>query len=305
MTIAAYMAACLYDPTDGYYATRPRLGADGDFITAPHVSQMFGELLGLWAVEIWSQMGSPRRLRLVELGPGDGTLMSDILRALRAVPACREACEIWLVDISEPLRAAQKRSLAPIELNWADSLEAVPSDIPAILISNELLDCFPIRQAVATAEGWRERLVGLDRQGALSFTLGPAPASSPGAVAAGRVFEWSDALAAFGTQVGAFLVRAGGAGVFIDYGREGPGFGDTLQALRDHAKVSPLDEPGHADLTAHVDFPAFLAAARRVGARTSAIATQADFLWSLGLGLRAKDLAARHPDQAAVIGPQV
>jgi SAM-dependent MidA family methyltransferase len=303
--IAEYMAACLHDPAEGYYATRPRLGAEGDFITAPHVSQIFGELLGLWAVAVWEEMGRPGHVRLVEMGPGDATLMSDVLRASRASPGFAAAKETWLVETSRPLRAAQEARLGNTGVRWARALAEIPVDAPIILLANELLDCLPIHQAVFTPRGWRERCVGLDGQGALAFTLGEKPAKDLGPGAPGEVREWSPALEDLGREVGARVVKTGGAALFIDYGRDTAGPGDTLQALRDHAKEGPLDHPGAADLTAHVDFPAFLAAARGAGAQTTAISSQGDFLRSLGVGLRAQRLTAARPDQAPVIARQL
>jgi len=305
MSVADYMDACLNDPAEGYYATRPRLGAEGDFITAPHVSQIFGELLGLWAVAAWEGLGRPPRVRLVEMGPGDGTLMSDVLRAGRASTAFTAARETWLVETSGPLRAAQRALLGDAEVRWASAIAEIPCDAPVIILANELLDCLPIHQAVFTPGGWRERYVGLDGRGALVFTLADEPTLDLAAGAVGEVREWSPALEDLGREIGALVAKAGGAALFIDYGRDEPGPGDTLQALRGHATEAPLDNPGAADLTAHVDLPAFLAAARDAGAETTAISTQGDFLWSLGIGLRAERLSAARPNQAAVIARQV
>lgn len=304
LSVADYMTACMHDPTEGYYATRPRLGESGDFITAPHVSQMFGELLGLWAAEAWVRLGRPGEVRLVEMGPGDGTLMADILRTICAAPEFQKACKVWLVETSAPLREAQASRLGEAGVFWAEGLEDIPHDAPAILIANELLDCLPIRQAVQTPGGWREHVVDLDAKGALTFALGDPPTRVLDPGTTGEVREWSEALEHLGRRVGAYLVAAGGVGLFIDYGRDGPESGNTLQALRSHTKVGPLETPGAADLTAHVDFPAFLDAARKEGAMTSAIATQGDFLCCLGIGLRAKALTAAHPDKAALIARQ-
>src|SRR5665213_2291557 len=200
MSVADYMTACLHDPCGGYYATRPRLGADGDFITAPHVSQMFGELLGLWAAEVWDQLGRPARARLVELGPGDGVMMTDILRAARTVPGFLAACEVWLMETSAPLRALQQTAMADTPVRWIESLDALPTDAPLIVLANEFLDCLPIDQAVLTAEGWMERRVGLDQTGGLAFQV--AGLASPGAGALGSVLESSNDLTAFGRTVG-------------------------------------------------------------------------------------------------------
>jgi len=312
MPISTFMELCLRDPEDGYYARRPRLGAEGDFITAPHVSQMFGELIGLWAAETWTRMGRPARLRLVELGPGDATMMSDVLRAARAAPDFLAASELWLVEGSAPLKAAQESALAdaPLAARWAEDWRGVPDDLPLIVIANEFLDCFPIRQYVRGEAGWRERRVALDGAGALAFQAVPPslhPAACPrlDAAPAGTVLETSSALADFGAVIGGTISRAGGAALFIDYGAERPGLGDTLQAIRGHARESALANPGTADLTAHVDFPAFLHAARGAGATTCAIRTQGDFLRELGIEARAAALASSHPDRAGEIGRQL
>jgi NADH dehydrogenase [ubiquinone] 1 alpha subcomplex assembly factor 7 len=300
VTVARYMDLCLNDPELGYYATRPRLGADGDFVTAPHVSQMFGELLGLWAAEVWAAMGRPARLRLVEMGPGDGTMMGDVLRAARAAPDFLAACEIWLVETSGPLREIQRRRLG--QVRWAGRLDELPRDAPIILLANEVLDCLPVRQAVRVAGAWRERRIALDAAGELIFAP-VEPVTPPGApdAAEGAVFEWSPAVEALGGEIGALVAHAGGAALFVDYGRDAPETADTLQALRGHQKRPPLAEPGEADLTAHADFPAFLAAARGAGADTTRIASQAAFLRALGIDLRADALARARPDKADLI----
>lgn len=303
MSVADYMIACLHDPCGGYYATRPRLGAGGDFITAPHVSQMFGELLGLWAAEVWDRLGRPPRARLVELGPGDGVMMTDILRAARTVPGFLAACEVWLMETSAPLRALQKTAMGDTPPRWIGNLAALPTDAPLIVLANEFLDCLPIDQAVFTAEGWMERRVGVDEEGGLAFRL--AGLASPGVGPLGAVLESSNDLAAVGQTVGEVIGRAGGAALFTDYGRAAPGYGDTLQALRGHRKESPLAHPGDADLTAHVDFPAFLSAVRQTGARAAPIRSQGDFLRALGVETRAAALAGARPDRAEAIGRQL
>ena len=305
ITVADYMTACLHDPAGGYYPTRPALGEAGDFITAPLVSQMFGELIGLWAVEVWSRMGVPSPFRLVEVGPGDGTLMHDVLRAARLVPAFLEAADVWLVETSPPLRAAQAARLP--QGHWTSSLEHVPGDAPIILVANELLDCLPARQFVLTPQGWAERRVGLDDAGGLAFGLVPAPRGfePPLATPEGAVVEISPAQEAFGAGVGARIARDGGAALLIDYGRDRPEAGDTLQALKGHRKVPPLEEPGAADLTVHADFPAVAAAARSAGVETSPIATQGAFLRALGVEARAMALSRARPDQARTIARQL
>lgn len=304
ISVAQYMTACLYDPDYGYYATRPALGPAGDFITAPLISQMFGELIGVWAASAWEQLGRPERFRLVEMGPGDGTLMSDVLRAARLAPGFLEAADVWLVEVSGPLRAKQAEKLGEA-VRWATALDEVPDGAPLILIANELLDCLPARQFVRTAVGWAEQVVGLDDQGQLAFGLAATPAASllPDA-AEGAVFEQSAPQAALGSALGRRIAADGGAALLIDYGRAEPGFGDTLQALQRHEKVDPLACPGEADLTVHADFPAVLAAARSQGA-TTAILTQAIFLAKMGIGARTETLLRARPDRSASLGRQL
>ena len=300
MTVAQYMTACLHDPQDGYYATRPRLGAEGDFITAPLVSQMFGELIGLWAGETWSRMGRPARVILAEVGPGDGTLICDALRALRLLPEMLTAAELWLVEPSAPLRRRQAEAIAggALQPQWADSLAGLPDDAPLILIANEVLDCLPVRQFVRAEQGWAERLVGLGEADELAFGLAPRPLDRVLPEAAlGAMVEMSAAQESFAAEVATRIARQGGAALLIDYGRAEPGFGDTLQALKGHEKLGPLATPGEADLTVHADFPAVLAAARAEGA-DARILSQRELLLRLGIAERASALAKARPDQA-------
>lgn len=302
LTLAQYMTACLHDPEFGYYATRPALGEAGDFITAPLVSQMFGELIGVWAASAWQAIGAPDRFVLVEMGPGDGTLMDDLLRAAGKLPGFLDAADVWLVETSGPLAALQAERLGA-RVRWARSLDEVPGGEPMLLVANELLDCLPARQFVRTATGWTEQVVGLDRHGALTFGRVSAPIALPDA-REGAVIEWSAPQEALGAILGERLARDGGAALLIDYGRDVPGFGDTLQALRRHEKVDPLARPGEADLTVWADFPAVMAAAEKAGAQ-AAILAQAAFLARMGIGERAEALVRARPDKAPVIGRQL
>jgi len=308
LSLPQYMNACLHDPQDGYYATRPALGPQGDFITAPLVSQMFGELIGLWAVEAWTRLGQPSPVRLVEIGPGDGTLIDDVLRAARLSPAFLAAAELWLVEVSAPLAAAQQARLAaaPLQVRWARSLAEVPGGAPLLLVANELLDCLPARQFVRTPRGWSERMVGLDAAGRLTFGLAaPIPLRGAPEAPEGAILEQSPAQAALGAELGARIAADGGAALLIDYGRAEPEFGDTLQALRRHQKVGVLDDPGGADLTVHADFPAVLAAARAEGAGAAPILTQGEWLVRLGIGARAEALVRARPERADQIARQL
>jgi NADH dehydrogenase [ubiquinone] 1 alpha subcomplex assembly factor 7 len=301
--IAAFMTRCLHDPAVGYYATRPALGEAGDFVTAPLVSQMFGELIGLWLIEAWRGLGSPPRFVLAEAGPGDGTLMSDVLRAGRLDPEFRATAKVWLLEVSAPLRRLQAERLGEANPQWAASLAELPADAPLLLIANELLDCMPARQFQRTASGWAERVVGLGDDGALAFGL--RPATFPlGEAPVGAVVERSAAQEAFAAELAARLARQGGAALLIDYGRDAPGCGDTLQALVRHRKVSPLEAPGEADLTVHADFPAVLKAARSAGAN-AALLTQAEFLRRLGIETRAAALSRASPERAETIARQL
>lgn len=308
ITVAEYMVACLHDPQDGYYATRPKLGEAGDFLTAPLVSQMFGELLGLWGAEVWFRLGRPDRVLLVEVGPGDGTLMNDALRAARHAPGFLEAVKLVLVETSAPLIETQRARLAgaPVEPAWAASILELPDGAPVILIANELLDCLPAHQFVRTPQGWAERKVGLDDKGELAFGLNAMPAGAAGLEAqVGELVEVSPAQALFAAELGALIARQGGAALLVDYGRDQPGPGDTLQALKGHQKVGPLDCPGEADLTVHANFPAVAAAARRAGAEATRILTQGELLGRLGIYERAEALARARPDHAEILKRQL
>ena len=305
MTVADYMTRCLHDPLDGYYAAHPALGAAGDFITAPLVSQMFGEILGAWAYEVWQRLGAPARIRIVELGPGTGALMSDVLRVAKTDPSFAVACDPWLVETSALLRKEQAASAPGV--HWADNLDEVPTGAPVVILANEYLDCLPIRQAVARADGWRERRIGVSDDGCLVFVEGPmwGDFPPPDDCRAGEIREWSATLTRVGTDVGRRLTAESGAALFIDYGRDCPGPGDTLQALRGHGREHPLENPGLADLTAHVDFPAFAEAARRAGALAGPIETQGDFLRRLGIECRAAVLGRASPEKSATIDRQL
>ena len=298
-----YMALCLGHPTLGYYLTRDPLGAAGDFVTAPETSQMFGELIGAWAAAVWSAMGAPETLRLVELGPGRGTLLADALRVMRRVPGLIDAVDLHLVETSPALRDAQRGTLAGCgrPLSWHASVEDVPA-APAIVIANEFFDALPVRHYVRTAGGWRERLVGLAGD-ALAFGLAPEPEPAIRVAAPdGAVLEVGLVAQGLTRGLAARLVADGGAALVIDYGYVRPAFAETLQAVRRHGFVDPLAEPGEADLSAHVDFGGLGRAAVAAGAAVHGPVSQGAFLRALGLDARAAALKRRAtPDQAAAI----
>jgi NADH dehydrogenase [ubiquinone] 1 alpha subcomplex assembly factor 7 len=310
LPLGQFMTLCLAHPVHGYYVTRDPLGAAGDFVTAPEISQMFGELIGLWAACVWRQMGAPARLRLVELGPGRGTLMADALRAANVVPAFRAALEIDLVETSPALRRRQQETLAGLEvpLAWHRELGEVP-DGPLIVIANEFFDALAIEQMVRAADGWHLRMVGISPDGRLVLALDPEPLRRVDAIVpatlrgvpAGSIFEWRpDRVAG---DLAARLVRSGGAALVIDYGHQESAIGQTLQAVGRHAFADVLDAPGEVDLTAHVDFAALGRTAAQAGARVHGPLAQGEFLRRIGIEARTATLkAAADPAQSAAIG---
>ena len=298
LSIAEFMEAALGDPVSGYYATRDPFGAEGDFTTAPEISQVFGELIGAWCGDVWDRMGRPERFILAELGPGRGTLMADLLRALRGLPEFGRAASIHLVETSPHLRGLQAQALAGYAPVWHERIDDLP-DGPLIAIGNEFLDALPIRQFVRMGAVWLERRVGVSPEGdgpegdGLAFTLTEGQPMQPRSAPSGAVFEECAAAADIASALGRRVARSGGAVLFIDYGYYPHGFGDTLQAVRRHRPTGVLDEPGEADLTAHVDFSAIAEAARAGGARVWGPAGQGEFLSRLGLGLRLEALLRR------------
>jgi SAM-dependent MidA family methyltransferase len=309
MPVAEYMRLCLTDPRHGYYTTRDPFGRDGDFVTAPEISQMFGELVGLWAASVWQQMGSPDNLRLVELGPGRGAMMLDMLRAAQVVPRFRAAIVGHLVEISPALERRQRQTVNGLDvpLLWHRRIEDVPAG-PAIVVANEFFDALPVHQAVKQGDAWHERLVGLDEDGAFTFAVAPEPLrhfadTLPPVVRAAAedaVFEWRGQQEVF--EIGRRIAQNGGAALVIDYGHAESECGDTLQAVQRHAFAEPLAAPGMVDLTAHVDFRALADAAESVGVEALGPLPQRDFLMRLGIEQRADILkASATPEQAAAI----
>jgi NADH dehydrogenase [ubiquinone] 1 alpha subcomplex assembly factor 7 len=308
MTIAAFMAMALHDPAAGYYARRQPLGRQGDFITAPEISQIFGELIGLWGADLWQRMGRPDSVIVAELGPGRGVLMADFLRAASGVPGFRETLRLHLVEASPVLRAEQQRRLAGAEPVWLTDVGALPEG-PLLLVANEFLDALPIRQLVRGRAHWAERLVAIDAEGGLCFAAGPeSPALSllvtpeRRIAAPGTIVELCPAAAILAAGLAERLLHQPGAALFIDYGYAKPPPGSTLAAIGGHRAAGILDAPGTADLSAHVDFAAFAAAARAGGAEIHGPVPQGDFLGVLGAELRLAVLT-RHatPGQRAAL----
>jgi SAM-dependent MidA family methyltransferase len=308
MPVARYMSLCLTHPQYGYYVTRDPFGAGGDFTTAPEVSQIFGELIGLWALSVWRMLGEPESIKLVELGPGRGTMMRDALRAAKVLPKFRQALSVHMVEISPTLEQVQRSTLADTEvpLSWHRHLLDVPEG-PCIILGNEYLDALPVHQVVKQNDGWHERVIGLNANG--DFALGLAPDPLPQfdrflpkrikEAPVGSIFEWRNDIDAFDI---ARRVRENGAALFIDYGHVESDIGETLQSVNEHAFADPLSAPGLADITAHVDFFIFGQAAESIGAAVQGPVTQAKFLRELGIDARAEALRRNATaEQAAAI----
>jgi NADH dehydrogenase [ubiquinone] 1 alpha subcomplex assembly factor 7 len=306
MPVRQYMELCLSHPVHGYYTTRDPLGREGDFITAPEISQVFGELLGLWAASVWHLMGQPENIRLVELGPGRGTMMLDALRAMQVVPAFRSAIVLHLIEISPALQQRQQQAMAALDvpMMWHQTFDEVP-DGPVIVFANELFDALPVNQAIKQFNGWYERVVEIDADGNLAFGIANdliplfdqlVPASLKDAPI-GAIYEWrGDNLP---LALSRRVVHQGGAALVIDYGHIQSAPGDTLQAVRGHAFVNPLQSPGEFDLTAHVDFQALAIAAESMGAHVTGPIEQANFLRNLGIEKRAATLRSLAPPEKA------
>jgi SAM-dependent MidA family methyltransferase len=285
-----YMALCLGHPEHGYYATRDPFGAEGDFVTAPELGQLFGEMIGAWLAQVWHDLGRPNPFILAELGPGRGTMMADVLRVTVRLPGFSAAARVWLVETSPNLRARQAEALAGRSVDWADRIEALP-EAPLLVVANEFFDALPVRQFRRADPGWQERQV-VEAGGELRFAWGPVrvdcaverrfPLTPDGVIV--EVCEAGEAVAA---TLGGRIGRHGGAALIVDYG-EWDGTGDTLQAVAGHAPTDPLTQPGLADLTAHVRFKPLAAAS---GLTSHGPVGQGVFLERLGIGRRAERLA--------------
>ena len=297
-----FMALALGDPDHGYYMTRDPFGVGGDFTTAPEISQMFGELLGLWAAEVWAMMGSPTEIHLVELGPGRGTLMTDALRALQVAGNFAQAVNVHMIETSPFLEGQQREALAGSDFNitWRQSLDTVPEG-PSIYFANEFFDALPVRHFIRHGQGWFEKIIGIDDDGALYFGLADLPEPSIRAEAPeGAVLEIGAAGHSLTAALARRLLKHPGAALIIDYGHVTTDFGETLQALQNHRPVDPLADPGEADLTAHVDFAALARTAKAVGAAVAGPVQQSDFLAKLGIFERAAGLKRQATPRQAI-----
>jgi NADH dehydrogenase [ubiquinone] 1 alpha subcomplex assembly factor 7 len=312
ISIARYMALALGHPEHGYYMKKDPLGARGDFTTAPEISQMFGELIGLWIADLWQRAGSPAPFHLIELGPGRGTLMADALRAMTLLPGLRDAARVHLVEMGPTLKAKQEAALQGTAVHWHTSLNDAlkGAEGPAIVIANEFLDALPIRQLVRSGASWRERLVGVSEDGSSlvpvlsrqtppeAALLPPALAHAPEGNPDGSIAEICPAALDLVGDLSHHLRAQGGAALFIDYGYTRSAFGDSFQALKAHDFADPFKDPGDADLTAHVDFDRFSVAGSEAGLTVHGPTTQGNFLSALGIENRADRLIKASPDRA-------
>ena len=317
MPVSAFMALALVDPVHGYYARHAPFGAAGDFVTAPELSQMFGEIIGGWVHAAWVAAGCPARLDLVEPGPGSGVLMRDMLRVLGREKRLADGLCVHLVESSARLREIQAQMLAPFALpkRWHRRIEDIAAGkAPLFIIANEFLDALPVRQLIHIGGRWHERCIALDGKGGFVFHVGPGVAMHRAPVMAapdrppedGHIIEISPAALTITGHLCGLLARAGGIALMIDYGYEAAGRGDTLRAISRHRQVAPLERPGTADLTADVDFAALCAQARRSGAQVFGPVPQGRFLRDCGIGARAAQLAARaDPPLRAILERQL
>lgn len=305
LNVAQFMEACLTHPTYGYYITRDPIGSAGDFTTAPEISQMFGELIGCWAAAVWKELGSPKPLSWIELGPGHGTLTADAIRAIEQVSAMTKEINVHLVETSPILRQRQKEILTKWHPTWHADMETIPGG-PSIIIANEFFDALPIRQFMRKKQTWRERIVTLDKHGALAFTWSspissiPKQLASPAEVPNGEIVEICPSAIKLAKTLTHHLCSHGGVGLIIDYGYDAHIVGDTLQAVINHTYTSILEAPGEADLSAHVDFKTIAGAVKSAGGITYGPVTQGNFFRSLGIEARVKQLSENATPQQLI-----
>ena len=291
ISVADYMEAA----NTAYYAGRDPLGAAGDFITAPEISQMFGELIGLWLADLWLRAGKPGGVHYAELGPGRGTLAADALRAMRGIGL---QPPVELVETSPALKDEQRQRIAAAR--WHDYVDGLPTQGPLLIVANEFFDALPVHQFVRDGDGWRELVVATEDEG-FRREAGPAATESLPSAVDGAIVERSPASLAVAATLARRLAAQGGAALFIDYGHERHGLGDTLQAVSDHAYADPWDAPGTRDLTAHVDFETLAEAARADGVRVHGPIGQGAFLRAMGIDLRSAQLAKAAPERTEEI----
>ena len=319
ITIAEFMTICLLDPTNGYYPTRDPFGKDGDFITSPEISQMFGELIGLWCMQTWHDMGQPKKINLIEYGPGRGIMMQDIVRVAKLDSNFLESINITFIEASPVLEAIQAETLskAPCPVNWASNLEEIPQ-MPTIILGNEFLDCLPIRQFIQTDEnkglkGWRERLVTVKNNN-LAFGISPfelpqwqkkvLPTSHNKAIQ-NDLLEFCPAFSQIIDELKKRSLNNDTRALFVDYGPATTDFGDTLQSLKEHRKVNVFSDLGNADLTARVNFEHLVNLSINNNLSVTSVITQGEFLCNMGIKVRAKNLMKAKPESMINIQRQL
>lgn len=305
ISVADFMAECLFNPNDGYYVKNDPFGATGDFITAPEISQIFGELTASWLIQTWLNQGQPAPFTLCEIGPGRGVWMHDIITTISKLqPEMLASADITMIEKSDRLAEIQAATLKqlPNNINWLNDIADLPNR-NTFFLANELFDALPTRQYVKTNQGWLERVVALGDDGELIFATGTGSLSkdllplSAAAASTGSIFEYAPAREAFAQQLAEHIQLHGGAALLFDYGHTKSDLGDTLQAVRNHAYEDVFENPGQADITSHVDFEAINIAVKMAGAQAHGIISQADFLLALGLVERAGILGAEKDDQ--------
>lgn len=300
LSIEAYWNLCLLHPEHGYYITRDPLGRAGDFTTAPEISQLFGEMIGIWAVEQWYKLGQPNAIYIVECGPGRGTLMADLLRIGKVIPEFIDAVQIHLIETSPSLRAKQGEALKGHQAVWHEDLSTLPDNAPLIVIGNEFLDALPIQQYVVRGEECFERVIGCDGDN-LIFGLCPTPSPLiplPEGRGNDFIFEISPARENYILDISARIKSQTGAGLMIDYGHDVSGFGDTLQAVKNHHYTDVLKNCGEVDITSHVDFGRLKFIIEKAGLSVL-LQSQGDFLKRLGVEERAEQLIPKSPSVEA------
>jgi NADH dehydrogenase [ubiquinone] 1 alpha subcomplex assembly factor 7 len=310
ITIAEFMTICLLDPTDGYYPTRDPFGKDGDFITSPEISQMFGELIGLWCMQTWHDMGQPKKINLIEYGPGRGIMMQDIVRVAKLDKGFLESISITLIEASPVLESIQAETLseAPCPVNWSPNIEEIPQ-MPSIILGNEFLDCLPIRQFIQTDKnlglnGWRERLVTV-KNNKLGFGISPfelaewqkkeLPNSHHKAIQ-NDLLEFCPAFSQIIDELKSRSLNSNTRALFIDYGPATTDFGDTLQSLQKHKKINVFSDLGNADLTARVNFEHLANLSKANNLSVTSVITQGEFLCNMGIKVRAEKLMKAKPE---------
>jgi SAM-dependent MidA family methyltransferase len=312
MDLATFMAMALGDPKEGYYMSGDPFGKAGDFTTAPEVSQMFGELIGIWILDQWQKAECPSPFHLIELGPGRGTLMADMVRTLSQHPKAKEALSLHMVETSPSLQSKQQQALKGftqqgIKARWHETIESLPKGAPHFIVANEFFDALPIHQWIFHKDKWHERIIGLGKDKNLAFGLGPVrdlgDKTCPEAPKDGAIWEHAPLASALCQTLARSMAETGGAALFIDYGYKKSALGDTLQALKAHQFADPLHAPGKQDMTAHVNFESLEKAVQTAApSLSSVLTTQGSFLLEMGLLQRAGQLGTgkNHEEQESI-----